>query len=112
MRYDEMVFGKSHFRKGDCFYAMAATVGVLRGNKSQNAELFKQIASSNIVLFFALGQDYHCTGGDHCEKQSAACGTCPAQRPRAKRKPGLLKGRIRIPDDFLNEDAEINAMKL
>jgi len=31
-------------------------------------------------------------------------------KPRAKRKLGLLKGQIRIPDDFLDEDAEINAM--
>jgi prevent-host-death family protein len=31
-------------------------------------------------------------------------------KTRAKRKLGLLKGQIRIPDDFQDEDAEINAM--
>jgi prevent-host-death family protein len=33
-----------------------------------------------------------------------------AYRPKAKRKLGLLKGQITIPDDFLDEDDEINAM--
>lgn len=33
-----------------------------------------------------------------------------AHKPKAKRKLGLLKGKINIPDDFLNDDAEINAM--
>ncbi len=31
-------------------------------------------------------------------------------QPKAKRKLGLLKGQIKIPDDFLDEDEEINAM--
>jgi prevent-host-death family protein len=31
-------------------------------------------------------------------------------QPKAKRKLGLLKGKIKIPDDFLDEDEEINAM--
>ncbi|MBA3030949.1 MAG: type II toxin-antitoxin system Phd/YefM family antitoxin [Desulfobacteraceae bacterium] len=31
-------------------------------------------------------------------------------KPREKRKLGLLAGQINIPDDFMNEDAEINAM--
>jgi len=31
-------------------------------------------------------------------------------KPREKRRLGLLKGHISIPDDFLDEDAEINAM--
>ncbi|HEJ83937.1 MAG TPA: type II toxin-antitoxin system Phd/YefM family antitoxin [Desulfobacteraceae bacterium] len=31
-------------------------------------------------------------------------------KPREKRKLGLLAGKIEIPDDFLDEDAEINAM--
>jgi len=31
-------------------------------------------------------------------------------KPREKRKLGLLAGQIRIPDDFLDEDPEINAM--
>ena len=30
--------------------------------------------------------------------------------PKAKRKLGLLKGQIKIPDNFLDEDEEINAM--
>ncbi len=30
--------------------------------------------------------------------------------PKAKRKLGLLKGQINIPDDFMDEDEEINAM--
>jgi antitoxin (DNA-binding transcriptional repressor) of toxin-antitoxin stability system len=30
--------------------------------------------------------------------------------PKAKRKLGLLKGKIKIPDDFLEENEEINAM--
>lgn len=29
---------------------------------------------------------------------------------KGKRKLGLLSGQIRIPEDFMNEDAEINAM--
>ena len=33
-----------------------------------------------------------------------------AHRPKAKRKLGLLKGQIRIPDDFMDEDEEINAL--
>ncbi|MCF8142418.1 MAG: type II toxin-antitoxin system prevent-host-death family antitoxin [Deltaproteobacteria bacterium] len=33
-----------------------------------------------------------------------------AHKPKAKRKLGLLKGKINIPDDFLNDDAEINAI--
>jgi len=33
-----------------------------------------------------------------------------AHQPKAKRKLGLLKGQISIPDDFLEEDDEINAM--
>ncbi len=33
-----------------------------------------------------------------------------AHNPKAKRKLGLLKGQINIPDDFLDEDEEINAM--
>ena len=31
-------------------------------------------------------------------------------KSRGKRKLGLLAGQIRIPDDFLDEDAQINAM--
>jgi prevent-host-death family protein len=31
-------------------------------------------------------------------------------KPRAKRKLGLLAGQINIPDDFMDEDEEINAM--
>ncbi|MCP4578622.1 MAG: type II toxin-antitoxin system Phd/YefM family antitoxin [Deltaproteobacteria bacterium] len=31
-------------------------------------------------------------------------------RPKEKRKLGLLAGQIEIPDDFMDEDAEINAM--
>jgi len=31
-------------------------------------------------------------------------------KPREKRKLGLLAGQIEIPDDFMDEDAEINAM--
>ena len=31
-------------------------------------------------------------------------------RPRGKRKLGLLAGRIHVPDDFLEEDNEINEM--
>lgn len=33
-----------------------------------------------------------------------------AYKPKAKRQLGLLAGQIRIPDDFLEEDAEINEM--
>ena len=31
-------------------------------------------------------------------------------KPKTKRKLGLLAGKINIPDDFLNEDEDINAM--
>ncbi len=31
-------------------------------------------------------------------------------KPKGKRKFGLLGGKIQIPDDFLEEDEEINAM--
>ena len=31
-------------------------------------------------------------------------------KPKAKRKLGLLAGQIDIPDDFMDEDEEINAM--
>ncbi|WP_031387516.1 type II toxin-antitoxin system Phd/YefM family antitoxin [Desulfonatronum thiodismutans] len=31
-------------------------------------------------------------------------------KPKEKRKLGLLAGKIHIPDDFLEEDEEINAM--
>ncbi|MDX2441767.1 MAG: type II toxin-antitoxin system prevent-host-death family antitoxin [Desulfobacterales bacterium] len=31
-------------------------------------------------------------------------------RPKAKRKLGLLAGQIDIPDDFMEEDKDINAM--
>lgn len=31
-------------------------------------------------------------------------------KPEGKRKLGLLKGQITIPDDFLEEDEEINSM--
>ena len=31
-------------------------------------------------------------------------------KPGEKRKLGLLAGQIHIPDDFMDEDAEINAM--
>ena len=31
-------------------------------------------------------------------------------RPKEKRKLGLLTGQIEIPDDFMDEDTEINAM--
>jgi len=31
-------------------------------------------------------------------------------KPKAKRKLGLLKGQIDIPDDFMDEDEEINTM--
>jgi len=31
-------------------------------------------------------------------------------KPKAKRKLGLLAGKINIPDNFLNEDEDINAM--
>jgi prevent-host-death family protein len=31
-------------------------------------------------------------------------------KPKEKRKLGLLVGQIEIPDDFMEEDAEINAM--
>lgn len=33
-----------------------------------------------------------------------------SHKPKSKRKLGLLKGRITIPDDFLDENEEINAM--
>ncbi len=33
-----------------------------------------------------------------------------AHKPEAKRKLGIFKGKIEIPDDFLEEDDEINAM--
>ncbi len=31
-------------------------------------------------------------------------------KPKSKRKLGLLKGQIHIPDDFMEEDDEINSM--
>ncbi len=31
-------------------------------------------------------------------------------KPKAKRKLGLLAGQIKIPDNFMDEDKEINAM--
>jgi len=31
-------------------------------------------------------------------------------KPKAKRKLGLLEGQINIPDNFMEEDEEINAM--
>ncbi len=31
-------------------------------------------------------------------------------KPTGKRKLGLLKGKLTVPDDFINEDSEINAM--
>ena len=31
-------------------------------------------------------------------------------KPKEKRKLGLLAGQIEIPDDFMDEDAEINAI--
>ncbi|HDZ91453.1 MAG: type II toxin-antitoxin system Phd/YefM family antitoxin [Deltaproteobacteria bacterium] len=31
-------------------------------------------------------------------------------KPKAKRKLGLLKGQINIPDNFMDENEEINAM--
>lgn len=31
-------------------------------------------------------------------------------KPKAKRKLGLLEGQIDIPDDFLDEDEQINTM--
>ena len=31
-------------------------------------------------------------------------------KPKAKRKLGLLAGQIDIPDDFMDEDEEINVM--
>ena len=33
-----------------------------------------------------------------------------SHNPKAKRKLGLLKGQIKIPDDFMEEDEEINDM--
>ncbi|MBF0201030.1 MAG: type II toxin-antitoxin system prevent-host-death family antitoxin [Desulfamplus sp.] len=33
-----------------------------------------------------------------------------AYKPAAKRKMGLLKGQIHIPDNFLDENEEINAL--
>ncbi len=33
-----------------------------------------------------------------------------SHNPKTKRKLGLLKGKIKIPDDFLEENEEINAM--
>ncbi len=33
-----------------------------------------------------------------------------AYKPTIKRKLGLLKGKIHIPDNFLDEDEEINAL--
>ena len=33
-----------------------------------------------------------------------------SHNPKAKRKLGLLKGQINIPDDFMEESEEINAM--
>jgi len=33
-----------------------------------------------------------------------------AHRPKPKRKLGLLSGKIKIPDDFMEEDEEINSM--
>jgi len=33
-----------------------------------------------------------------------------AHHPKAKRKLGLLKGQINIPDDFMDDDEEINNM--
>lgn len=31
-------------------------------------------------------------------------------KPKGKRKLGRLKGQFRVPDDFLEEDSEINSM--
>jgi len=33
-----------------------------------------------------------------------------AHKPKPKRKLGLLKGQINIPENFMDEDEEINAM--
>jgi prevent-host-death family protein len=33
-----------------------------------------------------------------------------SHNPKAKRKPGLLKGQIKIPDDFMEENKEIDDM--
>ncbi|CAN2041355.1 hypothetical protein GMMP15_390060 [Candidatus Magnetomoraceae bacterium gMMP-15] len=33
-----------------------------------------------------------------------------AHRPKPKRKLGLLAGKIKIPEDFMDEDEEINSM--
>jgi antitoxin (DNA-binding transcriptional repressor) of toxin-antitoxin stability system len=33
-----------------------------------------------------------------------------ARKPKEKRKLGLLEGQIDIPDDFLDEDEEINRL--
>ena len=33
-----------------------------------------------------------------------------AHKPKIKRKLGLLAGQIKIPDNFMDEDEEINAM--
>jgi prevent-host-death family protein len=33
-----------------------------------------------------------------------------AHKPKAKRKLGLLAGQIKIPDNFMDEDEEINTM--
>ena len=33
-----------------------------------------------------------------------------AHKPKPKRKLGLLSGKIEIPDDFMEEDIEINSM--
>ena len=33
-----------------------------------------------------------------------------SHNPKAKRKLGLLKGQIKIPDDFMDENKEINNM--
>ena len=51
----------------------------------------------------------------HCEKVIIAKNNLPLvelvpHKPGEKRKLGLLAGQIEIPDDFMDEDAEINAM--
>jgi hypothetical protein len=45
----------------------------------------------------------------HCQKQSAT-GGIDWYKPKTKRKLGFIKGQILLPDNFLDEDEEINAL--
>ena len=51
----------------------------------------------------------------HCEEVIIAKNNLPlvelvAHKPKKKRKLGLLAGQIQIPEDFFDEDEEINRM--